>query len=79
MGMLVIWLAGKADGGQPLRLLFATGLLGGFTTFSAFSLDAYTLITRGLYSQAGFYMAGTLVIAIAALVVGVWAGRLLWA
>jgi CrcB protein len=79
MGVLVIWLASKAGGGQPLRLLFATGLLGGFTTFSAFSLDAYTLMTRGLYSQAGLYMAGSLIIALAALVAGVWAGRLLWA
>lgn len=79
MGALVSWLAGKAEGGQSLHLVFATGLLGGFTTFSAFSLDAYTLLTRGLYSQAGLYMAGSLVIALAALVAGIWAGRLLWA
>lgn len=79
MGLLVTWLAVKVDGGQGLRLTLATGFLGGFTTFSAFSLDAQALIARGLYGQAGFYMAGSVAIAIAALLFGIWLGRTLWA
>ena len=40
MGIVIAWLARRSGGDATLRLLLATGFLGGFTTFSAFSLDA---------------------------------------
>lgn len=48
-----------------------TGVLGGFTTFSAFSLEAYTLFERGAFGQAGLYIFLSVVLSIAALVAGV--------
>src|SRR3712207_5562160 len=56
MGALAAWLAFRAGKGwgQNLRLFLATGILGGFTTFSAFSLDAVLLWERG---EAGWAAA----------------------
>ena len=58
MGLLAGWLALKAGEGwaQPVRLFLATGLLGGFTTFSAFSLDAVVLWQRGEAGAAAAYV-----------------------
>lgn len=78
MGLLVVWLAVKVDGGTPQRLALATGVLGGFTTFSAFSLDVHTLLARGLVGQAGLYVLGSVVVALAAIFAGFWIGRLIW-
>lgn len=52
------------------RLFFATGVLGGFTTFSAFSLEAALLYERGQPSMAAAYVLGSVVLAIAALFAG---------
>lgn len=72
MGLLAGWLAFKAGSGwgQDLRLFLATGVLGGFTTFSAFSLDAMLLWERGAMGQAALYVAVSVVASIAALAVG---------
>lgn len=56
---------------KDLHLLFATGALGGFTTFSAFSFDLFFLTERGLYTQAALYVAGSVVISFVALLAGV--------
>ena len=57
MGLLIGWLAHRASGtSQELRLFLATGLLGGFTTFSAFSLDVATLYERGQLAVAAGYV-----------------------
>ena len=58
MGLLIAWLARRSAGGSDLRLLLATGFLGGFTTFffSAFSLDAVTLYERGALTAAAAYV-----------------------
>jgi fluoride exporter len=56
MGLLAGWLAGRA-GAEPWRLLLATGLLGGFTTFSAFALDSALLWRGGASGQAVLYLA----------------------
>lgn len=79
MGVVVTWLAFKMPEGQAsLRLFLATGFLGGFTTFSAFSLDAQALLARGAYSQAGLYVAGSVLVGLAALFLGLWLGRVIW-
>ncbi len=52
-----------------------TGLLGGFTTFSAFSLEAVTLYERGAVGQAALYVGISVVASILALVAGMWAAR----
>ena len=72
MGVLAGWLALKApgDGGHPLRLFLATGVLGGFTTFSAFSLDAIVLWQRGETALATAYIGGSVVLSIAGLLLG---------
>ena len=61
MGFLVGWLAFKSGAGwsQPLRLFVATGVLGGYTTFSTFSLETVALIERGAYVAALSYMLGS--------------------
>lgn len=80
MGALVAWLALKADiagwpgtvfgSGQNMRLFLATGLLGGFTTFSAFSLDALLLWERGEGGMAALYVLGSVVLSLAGLFAG---------
>jgi CrcB protein len=72
MGGLVGWLAFKAGEGwsQSLRLFLTTGILGGFTTFSAFSLDAVLLWERGDAVVALGYVAASVVLSIAGLVLG---------
>ncbi len=68
MGALVVAMAHL--GGTRLAPLLMTGLLGGFTTFSAFSLDALTLWERGQAVQAGLYVAASVGLSLAAIVLG---------
>lgn len=72
MGLVAGFLAFKAGEGwtQHARLFLATGVLGGFTTFSAFSLDAILLWERGEAMSAAFYVLGSVVLSLAALVAG---------
>ncbi len=72
MGALAGWLALKAGASwnQPVRLFFATGVLGGFTTFSAFSLDAVLLWERGQGGAAMVYVVGSVALSLAALAGG---------
>lgn len=72
MGLLAGWLAFRAQvpWTQELRLFLTTGILGGFTTFSAFSLDAVTLFERGDYGTAALYVGASVVLSIAALAIG---------
>ncbi|MEM8812746.1 MAG: fluoride efflux transporter CrcB [Pseudomonadota bacterium] len=70
MGVLVEMLALKFHAGQEIRLFLATGLLGGFTTFSAFSLDFATLVERGHAVQAGSYLLASVFLSILALFAG---------
>lgn len=71
MGLLVGWLALKGGAEQEaVRLFAAVGVLGGFTTFSAFSLEAFQMIERRQWVLAGGYVALSAVLSIAALFVG---------
>ncbi|HEY7568727.1 MAG TPA: fluoride efflux transporter CrcB [Gemmatimonadaceae bacterium] len=76
MGVLAGWFAFRSGGGsQPVALSLTTGVLGGYTTFSAFSLDAVLLWERGDVRGAALYVAGTVVVSIAALFFGLSAMR----
>ena len=70
MGLAIEWFALKADPGQMWRLFLTTGILGGFTTFSAFSLDAALLIERGAYLMASVYILTSLIASVGGLFLG---------
>ena len=73
MGVFVVIAAHR--GLTHLSPLVMTGLLGGFTTFSAFSLEAVTLYERGDVGQAAAYVAASVVLSIAGLMLGLWLAR----
>ena len=75
MGLLIAWLARRSMGDANLRLLLATGFLGGFTTFSAFSLDVVTLYERGEIGAAAGYVIASVVLSVSALFAGLAAVR----
>ena len=75
MGMLVEVLARRFDASNELRLLLATGVLGGFTTFSAFSLDFAVLWERGAAVSALAYVAASVLGSLAAVFAGLWVAR----
>ena len=70
MGLLTGWLASSSEGSEGWRLLLGVGILGGFTTFSAFSLDVVSLAQRGELGTAMFYAASSVAGSIAGLVAG---------
>jgi len=74
MGVLVVVLARR--GGNDLVPFLMTGLLGGFTTFSAFSLDTLTLFERGEVSLAGLYVGASVFLSLAAIAVGLLVARM---
>ena len=75
MGVLAGWLAFKVSGGENLKLFLGVGLLGGFTTFSAFSLDAMTMLEKKAYSYFIGYTVGSVVLSIGALMIGLMIAR----
>ena len=79
MGLLVEALAVRFNSSPELRVFLATGILGGLTTFSAFSLDFATLLQRGDHLAAALYLIGSVSLAILALFAGLSSGRILFA
>ena len=77
LGVFVGLLASRFQGSEALRLLVATGFLGGFTTFSAFSLDFTVLWERGEMALAIGYVAVSVLMSLAALAAGLWLVRTL--
>jgi CrcB protein len=75
MGLVAGWFAHKGGAAGHTRLFLATGILGGFTTFSAFSLDAVLLWERHEHMLAALYVGGSVVGAIAGLLLGLWIMR----
>jgi CrcB protein len=73
MGILAGWFALKGDASQSWRLFLTTGILGGYTTFSAFSLDAMLLYERGELALATLYVVGSVALSL----FGLFAGLLL--
>ena len=70
MGLIAGYLAFKGHAAQPWRLFVMTGILGGYTTFSAFSLETALLYERGEIGLAVLYVVGSVVLAIAGLFAG---------
>jgi len=70
MGLLAGYFLARPGVSQDMRLFMTTGILGGFTTFSAFSLDAAALVQRNAYGAAIGYIAGSVVVSILALFAG---------
>jgi len=80
MGLIAGWVAWKsADGGHDLRLFLATGVLGGFTTFSAFSLETLTMLRAGETGKAAAYASLSVGLCVAALALGLWIARRVFA
>lgn len=79
MGLLVGWMAFRgAEASHGLRLFLGVGLLGGFTTFSAFSLESYLMLEKKAFSAFLGYVSASLFISIAALALGLWISRLVF-
>jgi fluoride exporter len=69
MGLFTGWAAARGSS-QELRLLVATGILGGYTTFSSYSLEAALLLERGEIGAALLYIVGSVVLGLAGLFAG---------
>lgn len=76
MGVALALLVERTGGGRG-ALFLMSGVLGGFTTFSAFSLDAISLFERGQTATALIYVFGSVALSIAAVALGLWMGRAL--
>ncbi len=70
IGVFIEAIARRFDASEPLRLLLVTGFLGGFTTFSSFSLDTMALIERGEAPLALVYVAASVVLSLLAVAAG---------
>lgn len=70
MGVIVAWFAFKSGAPQAWRLFLTTGILGGYTTFSAFSLDFALLYERDAYGLAALYVLGSVALSL----LGIFAG-----
>ncbi|AVO38091.1 fluoride efflux transporter CrcB [Pukyongiella litopenaei] len=73
MGVFVVLAAQR--GLTQYSPLVMTGFLGGFTTFSAFSLETVTLIERGAHGQAALYVLLSVLLSVGGLLLGLWAAR----
>lgn len=75
MGMLAGWLARAGATGEGLRLFLGVGVLGGFTTFSAFSLEVFAMINRGEIGLAAAYSVSSVAGAVLAVMTGIFVMR----
>jgi fluoride exporter len=77
MGIIVELSALKLSLAPEMRAFLTVGILGGYTTFSTFSLDSALLIQRGQWTSAAAYMVGSTVLSVLALFSGLWLVRAL--
>ena len=73
VGVLLIWFQGKLPINDVLRTGIVVGLLGGFTTYSAFSMETVNMMMAGLYGRASAYVVVMVVVCL----MGTWAGVML--
>ncbi len=78
MGLFIGWLAGRTSlsNANDLRLFVAVGIMGGYTTFSSFSLDAINLMEEGKWGAMGIYVLGSVLLSLAGLLAGLLLMRL---
>jgi fluoride exporter len=74
-GLLLAFLLSRGSSGEPWRLFLGVGLLGGFTTFSAFSAETAYMIQRGQLGLALFYVLASALGALVLLFAGLWMAR----
>lgn len=79
MGLLTEAMALKFNVSPEMRAFLTTGVMGGYTTFSTFSLESVMLIQRDAYVSAAAYIIGSAVLSIAALYCGLWLVRGIYA
>jgi CrcB protein len=79
MGAFTEAMALRYNVSPEVRAFLTTGVLGGYTTFSTFSLEAAMLIERHAYGQAAFYIAGSAILSVVALFAGLWLMRAVYA
>ena len=75
MGLVIGWLSRQNGGSDVLRLFVAVGILGGFTTFSTFSMDLFTLLERRDIAATMLYLGGSLLGGLVAFIIGFMALR----
>jgi len=75
MGLVIGWLSRQNGGSDALRLFVAVGILGGFTTFSTFSMDLFTLLERRDIAATMLYLGGSLLGGLLAFIIGFMALR----
>ncbi|MND66700.1 putative fluoride ion transporter CrcB [compost metagenome] len=75
IGLSVEMIARRFDASMELRVFIVTGIIGGFTTWSSFSLDTMVLFERGAITAAAAYVIGSLVVSFAAVFAGLALGR----
>ena len=73
VGVLLIWFQGKLPTSDVLRIGIVVGFLGGFTTYSAFSIETVNMMMAGFYGRASAYV----VLMVAVCLMGTWAGVML--
>lgn len=79
MGVLAAWLLRGNIAAEPLRLFLGVGVLGGFTTFSAFSLEMAQMVQRGQGMLAAVYALASVILALGAVFAGIMLARTIWA
>lgn len=70
IGVLAGWLSSRGDAGEPWRLFLGVGVLGGFTTFSAYSLETMRMIERNDWVGASTYSIGSVIAGLIAVAIG---------
>jgi len=79
LGVLAGWLLRSGGSAEPLRLFVGVGILGGFTTFSAFSLEMAVMVQRGQLGAAVGYAGASVLLALGATLAGMTAAKAIWA
>jgi fluoride exporter len=79
MGVLTAWVLRGDNSAEPLRLFVGVGVMGGFTTFSAFSLEMMQMVERGQMGLATGYALASVLLAVGALFVGMMMAKAVWA